>query len=176
MSEPQLTPYGHITYKRVISDNDHGNVQVERTIPVLIQGQPTPSAILQATTDAWDAAIEQVNEHINRQFELEGMAAPCYDGLRFTVARWVPDDCVLLILPEHSRPPGQVRAYTYGKGRRLDDARRIAARIVQNDPSLVDLVDFSHGDFAALQTRLDDLHAEALTLDPELDEDPDHAF
>lgn len=164
---------GTVSYKRVIRDNSHGKVQAERVLPVFVQGEPTPQAIQDATAAAWAAVVAQVNETINSAFEREGKPAPCYDGPRYHVARWTPQDSVLLIIPQGARPPGGHRSHYIGGARRLDNARQIAAGILEHSHSALELLDLSDGDFTELQTRLQALRQVAAQLNHDGQEAPD---
>lgn len=173
MSEQQqYLTYGQVTYKRVISDGDHGNVQVERTLPILLDPDKlTPDAIQEAENVAWAEVIEQVNEHINSLFELEGKPAPLYDGQRYHVGYWRPDETLLLIVPEHASPPGGIRTEYGTRCHRLPAARHIAERLMEQKSYIDDTWDFWDGDFTELQARWDKLLADAADQFPDLDDE-----
>ena len=155
--------YGYVTFKRVISDGNHGNVQIERSVPVIIDAQPdqpiTPEMIDAAETAAWSKAVGQVTNQINLEFEREDLPAPIYLGPRYTVVKWRPESSIILIIPEGytSQVPGgcwNIQPYLNG-GHRLEKAREIADRVVAQHEHFRDMWEFSDGDFSDLQEILD---------------------
>jgi hypothetical protein len=162
MSNGSTTTYGHISFRRVISDGNHGNIQIERSQPVIVDSDdPGPDDLASAQTAAWESVISQVNEQINNAFEREDMPAPIDDGTqRARIAYWGPDDSLILIIPRGAYIPGGIRPIygNAGDWHRLPTARHIANRLVDTNRSIRDCWDFSDGDFTELQTRLDQLN------------------
>ena len=153
--------YGYVTFKRVISDGDHGNLQIERSVPVLVDTQPnqpiTPEMIQAAETDAWAKAVGQTVDQINRQFEREDKPAPIYLGPRYNVVIWRPEPSIVLIIPYSASDlvPGGCDYQNAYKAHRLEKAYEIADRAVEQNQHLRDMWDFSDGDFTDLQEILD---------------------
>lgn len=167
--------YGHVRVTRVISDDRHGNVQAERVIPVVVEGDdPTLEAIHQAEHEAWLDAHNQVTAAINEQFERQWLPAPIYSGPRYNVLIWRPDRHILLIAPRALKVPGGTLQWRFGEGdnHRLVAARKIAERIVARHPEITDCWDFCDGDFTALEKRLAEIEAErAIEQEPEQHDD-----
>lgn len=156
-----ITDYGHIRITRVISDGEHGNVQAERVIPVIVEGDATPEAVQAAEAVAWAAAGDQVAEQINVAFEREGRPAPNYDGPRYSVSLWDPDPNILLITPDRTDVPGGT-AWRFNwcqAGHRLSAARRLAELIMSNSLNITACDDYCDGDFTALEKRYGKIQA-----------------
>jgi hypothetical protein len=171
--------YGTVTFSRVISDGNHGNVKAERSISILIPPGAGPSNIAEVTTEAWIEAMDSVFETINQAFEAQGLPAPYLPGdqIGYILQRWSPDLSILLLIPfgSHHRVPGETSPYWFGEQsgpRRLDDAQRQARRIVAFDSKITDYWDFSDGDFEELQILADqykEAEADAIDfVDPEI--------
>lgn len=154
--------YGHVRVTRVIADGDHGNVQAERVVPVIINSDPTPDEVMAAETGAWAAATEQVVEQINQLFERQWMPAPYHGGPRYDLCLWQPNAAILLIVPRGAHVPGLTHRYSHSlaDGHRLASARAIAAYIVDTTLEITECWDFADGDFTELKHRLAKIKAE----------------